>query len=133
MADMFPDRGESPLASPLKASELVGSYRDAGYGTMVLKEMPHPEEERAKAGETILEAERRDAFVPMRIRLVHATGLHWLVYMKPIDDQEDALSLTVRAEFKIGRNGKPEALEIDFTNPILGVNDGKVLFKSLQK
>jgi hypothetical protein len=133
MESLFPDRGDAPMASPFKTGELVGSYRDAGYGTLIFTEVPHPEDEKSKSGETILEAERRDAFVPMRVRLVPATGLHWLVYMKPVDEDEEALSLTVRAEFKVGVNGKVEALEVDFTNPMLGVEDGKVLFDRIQE
>lgn len=69
----------------------------------------------------------------MRIRLVPTTGLHWLAYMKPIDLDENAMSATLRAEFKVGIDGKAEALEVDFTNPKLGIEDGKVLFKKIQQ
>ncbi len=94
--------------------------------------MPHPDSDSARRGETILEAARRDAFVPVRARPVPATGLHWLAYLKPIDEDEEALSLTMRAEFNVGIDAEVEALEIDFTNPVLGIEDGKVLFKKIR-
>ncbi|KAJ6780340.1 hypothetical protein PWT90_08077 [Aphanocladium album] len=128
MQTLFPNRGDTPMPCPIKTSDLAGTYQDKGYGKLVFKEIPHQEAVSAKNGETILEAERRDAFVPMRFRLVPATGLHWLVYMKAVDEGEDSLSLSMRSEFKVGFDGKVEALEVDFSNAMLGLEDGKVLF-----
>lgn len=133
MEDLFPNRGDTPLPCPFKTGELVGKYRDAGYGTMSFTEVPHFKEENAKNGETMLEGVRRDACIAMRYRLVPATGLHWLAYMKPVNESEDAMCITMRAEFKVGIDGKVEALEIDYTNEMLGVEDGKVLFKKIKE
>lgn len=125
METLFPNRPSPPLPSPLPAADLAGAYRDAGYGTLVFAAAPHPTSE----GETMLQAERLEGFIRMRVRLVHATGLHWLVYMKSVDEDEESLSVTLRAEFRVSGDGRAEALEVDFTNEMLGVMDGKVLFE----
>lgn len=130
METLFPHRGDTPC--PLPTAALAGTYRDAGYGTLVFAAVPHPDSDSARRGETILEAARHDAFVPVRARPVPVTRLHWLAYMMPIDEDKEALSLTMRTEFNVGIDAEVEALEIDFTNPVLGIEDGKVLFKKIR-
>ncbi len=130
MEDLFPNRAIPPIPSPVNISELEGSYYDPGYGKMNFKVASHPDSN--KEGEQVLQAERRDTFVACLVQLQHASGNFWLVSLSFLDFGDEALSVNFRAEFEMGEDGKATALVIDYSNPKLGLEDGKVRFERIE-
>lgn len=124
---LYPDRPAAPLPSSFKHSSLAGKYHDAGYGTITLREEPHPD----VAGETILVADRTDMSFQYRIRLHRVSGDYWVAYYYQISEDMNGPEDARRAEFKAGVDGRPSGLEIDM-RPLGDVSHGIVFFEKAE-
>lgn len=109
---LYPDRPDPPLPSTLNTSQLVGTYHNPGYKTITLREAAHPD----GGNRTILLAERPEMTWRYKMELHHITADHWIVYLKSIDIPGSVLNDYAAAEFRIGGNGKPEALKVSWIN-----------------
>lgn len=122
---VFSNRGDTLVPCAVKPGELACAYRDNEYGTMVLAEMLH-------------RRSRRMATPCWRqydeIRFC-ICGSGWFRHATaPVGVREARRPLaTLRAEFKVGIDSKTEALDVNITNPMFGIEDGKVLFRKVQQ
>jgi hypothetical protein len=106
--ELFPNRPSPPLPPTLSTSQLVGKYHHAGYKTITLEEVPHPDGSDRK----ILVANRPEMTWNYRMEFHHASGDHWAVFSKLNDVPNSPLNDYSAAEFRIGADGKPSSLDI---------------------
>lgn len=123
---VLPDRADPPVPSQVNISKLAGSYYDAGYGKMTLKEESDPEKPESK----ILVAERLDVWLRYRLRLHHVSGDWWVCVLSLLENT--AFNLAFPADFRIGANGEVLAINIEFKNDMVGMDEGAVLFERLK-
>ena len=112
---LYPERPETPLPSPLNATQLEGKYVDNGYGALEIMAKDH--------GDATLAAKRRD-FTQMHFR--HVTGNFWTVgfYSEPSDITE----LFMAGEFHIGVEGQATGFTLSLSPVGADMNEGKVYF-----
>jgi hypothetical protein len=127
---LFPDRPEKPLPSPVPIKDLEGTYYDEGYKSLTLRVEPNPNKE----DEEILVSETFNSTWQFRLEFHHVTGNWWIVYM------QQGLSKTMgfyqeweKAEFKIGPDGKPSALVIEWWARLSNMYEGVVEFKRVKE
>jgi hypothetical protein len=119
----YPNRPNPPLPPIVGAAQLAGSYYATSHGILDLRVAPHP----MKAGENILLADRNDVCFVHRMEFRHVSGDYWLALVT-------AMNFTVpfAAKFLFGIDGKPTSVEVDYTIPPLGMDEGPVLFKRVE-
>lgn len=87
---------------------MAGTYYDAGYKNITLRVEAHPR----KAGEEVLVAVREDFTWQYEFRLEHISGTFWIMYVSMSTNPTQYLREYEKAEFRIGPDGKPAALEV---------------------
>jgi hypothetical protein len=105
---------------------LQGIYYDPGYGRIALREQPHPD----RSDEKILVADRQEMTWKYQMNLHHVSGDYWVVYL-PLLENPGYFTEFVAAEFKIGNDGKPVGLQVDWVDRVTDEVEGKVLFKKV--
>ncbi|KAL7962293.1 beta-lactamase/transpeptidase-like protein [Trichoderma compactum] len=124
---LYPDRPNPGLPSTLSTSELLGTYYNVGYGNITLREEPHPD----KLGEKILAADRPDSTWNYSMRFHHVSGDHWIVYLPaPIYNGRKYVDF-MAAEFKVGADGKPSAIEIVWESRTDPMPEGTAEYKRI--
>lgn len=109
-------------------SQLTGTYHHPGYGTITLREEPHPE----KSGEKILVADRPEMTWRYKLELHHASGDYWVVYDKVIAIPNSVFNDYSAGEFRIGADGKVSSLDIHFESHAgPAVNEGIASLKKI--
>ncbi|KAF4468929.1 penicillin-binding [Fusarium albosuccineum] len=120
---VYPDRPDTPVPSPASIKDLAGTYYDPGYKTIELRVEPHPD----KQGEPILAADRMDSTWQIQMRLQHVSSTWWILRAwQPGSPQ--LFREFAQVEFKLGVDGKPTALVVDFYARLGGQHEGKVVF-----
>ncbi|KAK2616362.1 hypothetical protein QQS21_000796 [Conoideocrella luteorostrata] len=118
-------RAEPPLPLPIDIGNYAGTYHDAGYGKIVLKEEAAPD----KPEERILVARRLDVWFQHRLELHHVSGDWWVCFFRLLNNP--GISVALPVDFRIGVDGKVSAMNIDFKNDMVGLDDGPVLFRRI--
>ena len=106
---------------------LAGTYYNAGYKNITLRVEPHPK----NSGEEILVADRKDSTWVYQIRLHHVCGDWWIMYMVLLPNPGVAFREYLKAEFKIGPNGKSTGLEVEWWSRTSDMYEGTTLFKKV--
>ncbi|KAI8681328.1 Beta-lactamase domain-containing protein [Fusarium keratoplasticum] len=125
--NLFPNRPNPPIPSPVSIKDLAGKYYDPGYKTIELRVEAHPD----KQGEEILVAERDDATWLIHMRLHHVSGTWWIMYAMEMGSP-NLFRECEQVEFKIGHDGRATALEVDFYSLIGNQHEGKVVFNRVK-
>lgn len=120
----FPKHPDVIMPSSFKASELVGSYFDPGYGTITFREETHPD----KSDEKILVADRPEMTWNYHVRLQHAFGDYWVV-MITTPWNPTLFNECLPGEFRRGTDGKVAALEIEWATRFGNMVEGRATFK----
>ncbi|KAL7951651.1 beta-lactamase/transpeptidase-like protein [Trichoderma barbatum] len=124
---LYPERPNPALPSTLSTSELVGTYYNAGYGNITLREEPHPD----KLGEKILVADRPDSTWRYSMHFHHVSGDNWIVYLPaPIYSGTNFVEF-VAGEFKLGADGKASGIEIIWESRTDPMFEGIALYKRI--
>ncbi|KAH7247534.1 beta-lactamase/transpeptidase-like protein [Fusarium redolens] len=123
---LYPERPNPPLPATVNTTKLQGIYYDPGYGRIALREKPHPN----RSDEKILVADRQEMTWKYQMNLHHVSGDYWVVYL-PLLENPGYFTEFVAAEFKIGNDGKPVGLQVDWVNRVTDEVEGKVLFKKV--
>lgn len=92
----------------MKIDQLVGSYHNAGYGTLNLRLEKN-------GNESILVADRRDLVEAHQLRFHHVSGSFWdaaLFYYATNSTDEN-----LQSEFRFDVEGEPVGLDIQWTPP----------------
>ena len=118
---MLTDRADPPQPSPLAVADLAGSYHDEGYGRLVFRVEEGPEKQQ------VLVAERSDVWLRYKLELQHASGTWWFGLLELKGSKMFRIAFPV--EFRIGADGKAAAVNVEFKNDMLGMDEGSVLFK----
>ncbi|KAI5464749.1 beta-lactamase/transpeptidase-like protein [Mariannaea sp. PMI_226] len=127
---LFPDRPEKPLPSPVDIKELAGTYYDSGYKSITLSVKPHPNRE----DEVILVADLPNTTWQFRLELHHVSGSWWIAYVNQgLESSVEFFKEWEKAEFKIGPNGKPTALVIEWWARLGNMYEGLVEFRRIQE
>ncbi|KAM0439950.1 hypothetical protein ACHAPT_001050 [Fusarium lateritium] len=126
--NLFPKRPSPPITSPVSVKDLAGKYYDPGYKTIELRAEPHPD----KQGEEILVADRDDATWRTQMRLHHISGTWWIMYALQMGSP-GIIRKCEQAEFKLGHDGRPTALEVDFYSLVGNEHEGKVAFNRVEE
>lgn len=109
---VYPNRASSPRPPTLQTSQLTGEFYDTAYGTITLREEPHP----TKNGEKILVADRPEMTFRYRLELHHVYADHWIAYDKHLDIPDSLFNDFSAAEFRFGADGKVSSLEITWAS-----------------
>lgn len=125
MDNLFPNRPNPPIPSPVSVKDLAGRYYDPGYKTIELRAAD-------KQGEEVLVAEREDASWTIHMRLHHVSGAWWIMYALEMGSP-NLFRETEQVEFKIGHDGRVTALEVDFYTFIGDQHQGKVVFNRVNE
>ncbi|KAM5529942.1 penicillin-binding protein [Fusarium oxysporum f. sp. phaseoli] len=123
---LYPERPNPPLPATVNTTKLQGIYYDPGYGRIALREQPHPN----RSDEKILVADRQEMTWKYQMNLHHVSGDYWVVYL-PLLENPGYFTEFVAAEFKIGNDGKPVGLQVDWVDRVTDEVEGKVLFKKV--
>lgn len=91
-----------------------------------MKEDAHP----GKPEEKILVAERMDVWLRYRLRLQHVSGDWWVCTLSLLENT--AINMAFPADFRVSANGKVSAINIEFKNDMVGMDEGAVLFERLE-
>ncbi|KAJ3493321.1 hypothetical protein NLG97_g4810 [Lecanicillium saksenae] len=117
--DLFRDRPEEPLPGSFNTSQLVGRYKNEGWGDVKFTEEEDPKD----ASKTALIGPRDEASFRHTFILRHVTGDYWLVEAAMIGNSTYMKSY-YRAQFVAGVDGEPAAMELDTA----GEGDGIIVF-----
>ncbi|KPM42846.1 hypothetical protein AK830_g3696 [Neonectria ditissima] len=126
LENIYPDRRDPPLPSPLSAKDLAGTYYDPGYKGLTLRVEAKPE----KLDEETLVCDRPDGTWKFSMRFHHVTGNWWLLVMEQgVKNPPKYMQQWERVEFKIGPDGKPTALAIGWYDRIANKYESTIEFK----
>lgn len=106
--NLYPSLPDPPIPSPLSVKELAGTYYDPGYKSITLSVEPRPD----KPGEEDLVVVRKDFTWPYKFTFRHVSGNFWIMYISMSTNPSLYLREYEKAEFRIGPDGKPAALEV---------------------
>ncbi|KAH7237881.1 beta-lactamase/transpeptidase-like protein [Fusarium solani] len=123
---LYPERPNPPLPATVNTTKLQGIYYDPGYGRITLHEASHPD----RSDEKILVADRQEMTWKYQMNLHHVSGDYWIIYL-PFLENPGYFTEFVAGEFKIGNDGKPVGLQVDWVNRVTDEVEGKVLFKKV--
>lgn len=124
---VYPNLPEPKLPATVTASEAAGKYYDAGYKTLMLEEIDHPE----KPGEKALRAERNDMTWRTAMELHHVSGDYWLLWAIADGIEVSFFKDYMRAEFRRGPDGKVSSLKVVMENRLGYQYEGPVSFKRI--
>ncbi|KAM5346508.1 hypothetical protein ACJ41O_009513 [Fusarium nematophilum] len=120
---VYPKRPDPPAPSPVSIRDLAGSYYNPGYKTLKFRVEPHPDKE----GEEVLLDDREDSTWQVPMELHHVSGNWWIMYL--VNPKNNCSFCEYeQVEFKIGPDGKPTAVEVDFYARIGEMYEGKIVF-----
>ncbi|KAL7817510.1 beta-lactamase/transpeptidase-like protein [Trichoderma aethiopicum] len=122
---LYPERPDPALPSTLNTSELAGTYYDPGYGSITLREEPHPD----KPGEKILVADRPETTWKYSMHFHHVSGDHWIVYLPAPIYSGSKFKDFQAAEFKVGADGKAWGVEVLMESRTDPMPEGRVLYR----
>lgn len=103
----------------------MGTYYDAGYGTLKLREQLNPENE----DEMILIASRPEMTWNYELGLHHVSGDYWIVYASVGGDADSLLSEFMKGWFILGVDGKISALNIHWGAELGDMDEGITSFE----
>lgn len=127
---LFPDLSKDPLPSPLPINELAGTYYDEGYKALHLRVAPHPDKE----GEEVLVSKGYNSTWQYELEFHHVTGTWWIAYMhQGMYNTRGIYNEWEKAEFKIGPDGKPSGLVIEWWARLSNMYEGEVEFKRVEE
>ncbi|KFA76398.1 hypothetical protein S40288_04805 [Stachybotrys chartarum IBT 40288] len=110
--ELYPDVADPPLPPITKFSQMTGTYRHAGYGTLTLQEAPHP----GKINATILLANREDMTWPYVLKFYHVSAENWVLQLVTTDVPIPLGTEYGRAWFQIGADGRAASVEYEVGN-----------------
>ena len=125
LKNVYPDRADPPLPPTLDIGHFKGTYSHPGYGTINLREEPHPE----KADQKILVVDRDEMAWRYRLSFHHISGDHWVCYQTIPSSPSKFFQGAHGAKFNVGANGKVETLEINWYNAMRGASEGLAIYK----
>lgn len=105
--NLFPNLPEKPQLGSFDAGQLVGHYKDEGWGDVTFTVA-----EDEDTGKTVLVGPRQDASFRHTFVLEHITGDYWLVQAAMIGNSRYT-NTWLRAKFFAGVDGKPAGMELD--------------------
>jgi hypothetical protein len=119
----YPNRPAKPLPPTLGLKDHVGTYHDAGYGSVEFYLGHHP----SRPTETALVAERSDHAWNETVRMEHVTGDYWLwmSYIKGGPPEADSF---YKVEFNVGPDGKVSSFVLDNYDWADRVSQGNITF-----
>lgn len=123
---LYPNLPETPLPSSVKASQIAGTYQDAGYGEFIFEERPHPDD----ASKSILVATREEFLIAPRCELHHVSGDYWIMWVMhpPTKSIMDWQPVTV----KVGPDGEVSELEVKYQLFYEKTDQGSVFLKKVK-
>ncbi|KAK2592310.1 hypothetical protein QQS21_010000 [Conoideocrella luteorostrata] len=123
---LFPDRPSPTLPPTINATELQGTYRSQGYGTVTFEIEAHP----THPDQKILAAYRPEMVWRYYMKLHHVSGDYWIMYLGGMENP--TLFREYQAcQFKIGIDSKAVGFEVDWKDTIRGISEGTVWFEKL--
>lgn len=120
---LFPDRPKTPLPPSLPPSGLVGTYRNQGYGSLQLRQAPHP----SSPGETILVADSSTAAWTGRLELHQASGDFWTVYVVDAAGPQ----AFYEGRFILGVDGRAAGLAVTLFDRSEMVYEGTIVYDKI--
>ncbi|KAM3474173.1 hypothetical protein MY5147_004407 [Beauveria neobassiana] len=122
---LFPDRPETPQLGSFDAGQLVGYYRDEGWGDVVFT-VSHD----LDTNKTVLIGPREEATFRHTFVLEHITGDYWLVKAAMLGNSRYTNEF-FSAKFVAGIDGKPTTMELDTAQGAGDPGDGIIRFIKL--
>lgn len=123
--NLYPERPKTALPPTVHTSQLVGTYYHPGFGPIRLREEKNVE----NPNESVLKSDREEASWSQKLTFHHVTGDHWIMYAKMYADFQNT---ALRSQFKIGVDGKPTGLEIEFLSRGGSIPEAVVLFDKVK-
>lgn len=123
--NLFPDLPEKPELGSFDAGQLVGHYKDEGWGEVTFTVAVDGDN-----GKTVLVGPRQDASFRHTFVLEHITGDYWLVLATMIGNSRYT-NKWLRAKFLAGVDGRPAGMELDTAEGADKPGDGVVQFTKI--
>lgn len=129
----YPDRPEHSIAPSLPLEAYAGTYFHPGYLNFTLELAdPGKTTNRAKAA---LTAKRPDATWPTYNEFEHVSGEYWMIFMYTLDQPTGVVGEYAPAQFRVGADGKADALGVTWISFDLSGDDnieGFVWFERIE-
>lgn len=122
----YPNRPAKPLPPTLSLKDHVGTYHDAGYGSVEFYLGNHP----SRPTETTLVAERSEHAWNETVRMEHVTGDYWL-WMSYIKEGPPEADSFYKVEFNVGPDGRVSSFVLDNYDWADRVSQGNITFKKV--
>ncbi|KND87177.1 D-aminopeptidase [Tolypocladium ophioglossoides CBS 100239] len=124
----YPNRPETPVAPTTSIDKLAGTYYDPGYKNITLRVKSHAKD----STKQVLTGFRENDTWPISFDLHHVSGDWWIMYLETPQNPTIYFRRYAQAEFKIGVDGAPAALQVQFDqSKAEGQNSNKVLFNKI--
>ncbi|PNY23710.1 D-aminopeptidase, partial [Tolypocladium capitatum] len=104
------DPERKPIAPTTTIGKLAGTYCDPGYKTITLRVKSHVQD----SAKQILTGCRENDTWPISFDLHHVSGDWWIMYLETPQNPSIYFRQYAQAEFKIGVDGAPTALQVQF-------------------
>lgn len=118
----YPDRPSEPLPPSLPLQAYAGTYKNVGYGTVILEKNDHPDK-----GEKGLIGAVVGREWPATVKLEHVTGEFWITYIF-VEGGPPTPETFFKVEFKIGSDGKVAQLDLHLFDRAENVFEGVIGF-----
>ncbi len=119
---LFPDRPEKPQLGSFDAGQLVGHYKNEGWGDVTFTVA-----EDLETNKTVLVGPREEASFRHTFVLEHVTGDYWLVHAAMVGNSRYTNEFCT-AKFVAGVDGRPTAMELDTARGVGEPGDGIIEF-----
>ncbi|TQV97699.1 hypothetical protein V2A60_006568 [Cordyceps javanica] len=122
---LFPDRPETPQLGSFDAGQLVGHYKNEGWGDVTFTVADNYE----GSNKTVLVGPRPDTSFRHTFILEHITGDYWLVLASMLGNSRYT-NAYFTAKFVAGVDGNPSAMDLD-TQGVSKAGDGIIQFTKI--
>lgn len=120
---IFPDKPKVVVPARVPIDVLAGSYTHPGYGELILRVKPDPED----STKLVMQADMANSVFPGEMHLRHVSADYWLWKWTPIDNRLEAMCNYYKAWFEFGIDGQPITLTVQMVGR--DVYEGDIVYK----